>query len=262
MTNTGAQQSGSLLYLEYEIHQNKPGLLGAVTTLIGMLDINILTVTSIGDARRGFLLELPSRGKVRVLELALEEVEAIRITALRPPHLLDHIALRHGKRLHGVGENPKIYQFIRGELGVLVDFLGDTLVEGGQQILGIRGMPRVGKTEAAISACVYANKKWILLSSTIIRQSLRTELLLGEAQDCIFLIDGITSTSRGNSAHWALLEKVMALPTPKIIEHPDVFLRDGRFSVTFDCIIEIRNQPEDLIRIEEVATSFSSFDLS
>lgn len=262
MTNTSVQQSASLLYLEYEIQQNKPGLLGAVTTLIGMLEINILTVASIGETRRGFLLKAPTDRKVRALQLAMEEVEAIQVTALRPPVLLDRIALRHGKRLHLAGENPKTYQFIREELGVLVDFLGDTLVEGGHQIVGIRGMPRVGKTEAAIAACVYANKKWILLSSTIIRQSLRTELLLDESQESIFLIDGITSTSRGNAEHWALLEKVMEMPTPKIIEHPDVFLRDGWLSVTFDCIIEIRHRTDDVIRIEEVPTSFSSFDLS
>ncbi|MCL4419465.1 DUF3388 domain-containing protein, partial [Patescibacteria group bacterium] len=41
-------QVENLLYLEYNIQRNKPGLLGAVTTLIGMLGLNILTVTGIG----------------------------------------------------------------------------------------------------------------------------------------------------------------------------------------------------------------------
>lgn len=260
--DTRANRSENLLYLEYEIHQNKPGLLGAVTTLIGMLEMNILTVASIGEARRGFLLEAPSEGKVNALRNALMESEAIKLSALRAPHLLDYIALRHGKRLVLAGTNPPTFQFIREDFGVLVDFLGDTLLEGGNRIIGLRGMPRVGKTEAAIAACVYANKKWILLSSTIIRQSLRTELLLEESEDSIFLIDGITSTSRGNEKHWGLLEKVMKMPTPKVIEHPDVFLRDGRLKVAFDSIIEIRHRPEDVIRLEEVSVSFSSFDLS
>lgn len=248
--------------MEYDIQQNKPGLLGAVTTMIGMLDLNILTVTGIGQTRRGFLLEAPSNAKVRALREALIEVDAIKVTAFRMPTLLDRIALRHGKRLDLAEINPPTYRFVREELGVLVDFLGDTLLEGGNRLIGIRGMPRVGKTEAAIAACVYANKKWILLSSTIIRQTLRTTLLLDESENSIFLIDGITSTSRGNDAHWSLIQKVLHMPTPKIIEHPDVFMRDGRLEADFDFIIEIRHHEEDVIRIEDISTSFSAFDLS
>lgn len=244
------------------IQQNKPGLLGAVSTLLGMLEINILTVNGIGNNHRGFLLEYPSEGKVQALKAALDNVSSIRVTAFRSPSIFDRLALRHGQRLDMVESNPPTYRFVREDLGVLVDFLGDTLIEGGNQFIGIRGVPRVGKTEAAISACVYANKKWILLSSTIIRQTLRTTLMLDEAEDSVFLIDGITSTSRGVDAHWELLSRVMELPTPKIIEHPDVFLRDGRINVDFDLIIEIRNQPEDEIRIEDVSISFSSFDIS
>jgi hypothetical protein len=248
--------------LEYDIQQNKPGLLGAVTTLIGMLDLNILSVTGIGHTRRGLLLEAQSDAKVRALHEALIEVEAIKVTAFRPPTLSDRIALRHGKRLDMAEMNPPTYRFVREELGVLVDFLGDTLLEGGNLIIGIRGMPRVGKTEAAIAACVYANKRWILLSSTIIRQTIRTDLLLDLSDNSIFLIDGITSTTRGNKEHWSLLEKVLQMPTVKIIEHPDIFLRDGRLEVDFDFIIEIRHHEEDVIRIEDISTSFTAFDLS
>ena len=248
--------------MEYDIQQNKPGLLGAVTTLLGMLDLNILTVTGIGQTRRGLLLEVQSDAKVRALHEALIEVEAIKVTAFRLPTLLDRIALRHGKRLDMAEINPPTYRFVREELGVLVDFLGDTLLEGGNLVIGIRGMPRVGKTEAAIAACVYANKRWILLSSTIIRQTIRTELLLDESENSIFLIDGITSTTRGNDAHWSLIEKALQMPTLKIIEHPDVFIRDGRLEVDFDFIIEIRHHEEDVIRIEDIALSFAAFDLS
>ncbi|MHB8076165.1 DUF3388 domain-containing protein [Desulfosporosinus fructosivorans] len=255
-------QAENLLYLEYDIQQDKPGLLGAVTTLIGMLDLNILSVTGIGQTRRGLLLQVQSKTKVRALHEALIEVGAIRVTAFRPPTLSDRIALRHGKRLDMVETNPPTYRFVREELGVLVDFLGDTLVQGGNHVIGIRGMPRVGKTEAAIAACVYANKRWILLSSTIIRQTIRTDLLLDESENSIFLIDGITSTTRGSNEHWALLEKVLQMPTLKIIEHPDVFLRDGRFEVDFDFIIEIRHHEDDVIRIEDISMSFTAFDLS
>lgn len=252
----------NLLYLEYDIQRNKPGLLGAVTTLIGMLGLNILTVTGIGQGRRGLLLETQSEGKVNALFAALLEVDAIKVTAFRIPTQLDRIALRHGKRLDMAEVNPPTYRFVREELGVLVDFLGNTLLEGGNRIIGIRGMPRVGKTEAAIASCVYANKRWILLSSTLIRQSLRSELLLDESVNSIFLIDGITSSTRGNDAHWSLLEKTMQMPTIKVIEHPDVFIRDGRLEVKFDYIIEIRHQEDDEICMEDIAMSFSAFDLS
>jgi len=232
-----------------------------VTTLIGMLDLNILSVSGIGLTRRGLLLQVQSETKVRALHEALIEVGAIKVTAFRPPTLTDRIALRHGKRLAMTETNPPTYRFVREDLGVLVDFLGDTLVDGGNHVIGIRGMPRVGKTEAAIAACVYANKRWILLSSTIIRQTIRTELLLDESENSIFLIDGITSTTRGNNEHWALIQEVLQMPTLKIIEHPDVFLRDGRLEVDFDFIIEIRHHEDDLIRIEEISMSFTAFDL-
>ena len=236
--------------------------MGAVTSLIGMLELNILTVTGIGQTRRGFLLHCPCEEKILALQSALAQTEAIKVTAFRQPTLLDHLALRHGTRLDLAEINPPTYRFVREELGVLVDFLGDTLLEGGNRIIGIRGMPRVGKTEAAIAACVYANQHWILLSSTIIRQSIRTRLLDDELKDGVFLIDGITSTSRGNVGHWDLIKKVMDLPVPKIIEHPDVFIRDGQLEVEFDFIIEIRHNVDDVIQIEDIATSFSSFDLS
>jgi len=248
--------------LEYDIQQNKPGLLGAVTTLIGMLDLNIISVTGIGQTRRGLLLEVQAEAKVRALHETLNEVGAIKVTAFRPPTLSDRIALRHGKRLDMAEMNPPTYRFVREDLGLLVDFLGDTLLEGGNRIIGIRGMPRVGKTEAAIAACVYANKRWILLSSTIIRQTIRTDLLLDESEESIFLIDGITSTTRGNKEHWSLIQKVLQMPTIKMIEHPDVFNRDGRLEVDFDFIIEIRHHEEDVIRIEDISMSVNAFDLS
>jgi len=233
-----------------------------VTTLIGMLDLNIIMVTGIGQTRRGLLLDVQSEAKVRALHETLIEVGAIKVTAFRPPTLSDRIALRHGKRLDMAEMNPPTYRFVREDLGVLVDFLGDTLLEGGNRIIGIRGMPRVGKTEAAIAACVYANKRWVLLSSTIIRQTIRTDLLLDESEDSIFLIDGITSTTRGNKEHWSLIQKALQMPTVKIIEHPDVFIRDGRQEVDFDFIIEIRHHEEDVIRLEDIPMSVNAFDLS
>ncbi len=252
------------LYLEYEIKLNRPGLLGSVTTLLGMLNINILQVTSVGESRRAFLIECKDPVKIEVLAGCLSQVESINLTVLREPTLLDIIALKHGKRLKVSSTTPPTYCFIREELGLLINFLGDILKEGGNKVIGIRGMPRVGKSEASIAACVYANKKWTLISSTIIRQTMRTQLAEDECtDDTIFLIDGITSTSRGTPAHRELLDKILHGPGKKIVEHPDVLVRDGGYAVSlFDLIIELRNYPDQEITIQEISSSFSAFDLS
>ncbi len=252
------------LYLEYEIQNNRPGLMGSVTTLLGMLNVNILQVASVGDTRRGFLIESSEPQKIDALARTLSQVDSIKLTVLREPTLLDMIAVKHGVRLQVVSSDPPTYCFVRGELGLLINFLGDILREGGQKVIGIRGMPRVGKSEASIAACVYANKKWTLISSTIIRQTMRTQLSLEEsAEDLVFLIDGITSTSRGTPAHRKLLREVLNGPGIKIVEHPDILVRDGSYPPSiFDLIIELRNYPEQEIKIQEIASSFSAFDLS
>ena len=43
-------------YLEYEIQKNRPGLLGDISSLLGMLSINIITINGIDEDRRGLLI--------------------------------------------------------------------------------------------------------------------------------------------------------------------------------------------------------------
>ncbi len=252
------------LYLEYDIKVNRPGLLSSVTNLLGMLNLNILQVNSIGESRRGFLIECREREKIKVLAQTLVQVQSIRLTALREPTLLDMIALKHGKRLKIAATTPPTYCFVREELGLLINFLGDILKEGGNKVIGIRGMPRVGKSEASIAACVYANKKWTLVSSTIIRQTMRTQLAEDEsAAETIFLIDAITSTTRGTPAHRELLAQILRGTGLKIVEHPDILVRDGGYSIElFDLVIELRHHAGQEIKLQEISSSFSAFDLS
>ncbi|GAA3323776.1 hypothetical protein GCM10020331_049000 [Ectobacillus funiculus] len=48
-------------------------------------------------------------------------------------------------------------------------------------MIGIRGMPRVGKkTESIVAASVCANKRWIFVSSTLIKQTVRSQLIQDE----------------------------------------------------------------------------------
>ena len=45
----------SKYYMEYQILKDRPGLLGDVASLIGMLKLNIQTISSIENHRRGFI---------------------------------------------------------------------------------------------------------------------------------------------------------------------------------------------------------------
>lgn len=250
-------------YLEYLIHRNRPGLLGDVATLMGMLRINIVTVNGLTEDRRGFLLTAAPE-KIEMLQKAIGDIEDIEVTALRPPRAIDLVALRHGRSIVESQQVPPVYCFVRGELGLMIDLLGQILKENEGQILGIRGMPKVGKTEAAIASCVNASKRWIMVSGTIFRQTLRTHLNPEEtASDCVLLLDAITSTSRPLPEHGELVKEVLALPLPKIVEHPDIFVREGVLSSeAFRTIIELRREPDEVINYDRIASSSSAFDLS
>jgi hypothetical protein len=134
-------------------------------------------------------------------------------------------------------------------LGLLVDFLGEICKREGNQVIGIRGMPRVGKTESIIAGSVYAKKRWTFVSSTLLRQTVRTQLSEDELNpNNVYIIDGIVSTLRANEKHYTLLREIMAMPATKVIEHPDIFIRESEYTYdTFDTFIELRNNPEEEI---------------
>ena len=252
-----------MIYLEYRILNNRPGLLGDITSLMGLLNINICQVSGVSGDWRGFLLE-GNEQKISALKCSLDQIDNIEINAIRTPDSLDRIAIKHGTRLSPVNTQPLTYSFIRAELGLVIDFLGEILKKSGNLIIGVRGMPRVGKTEASIAGCVNANKRWVLVSSTIIRQNLRSSLTPEESStDCVLLLDGISTTSRGGEKHNSLVKEILTWPVPKIIEHPDVFLRDSNFGdVKFDWVIELRRQSGEEIKYQDISSSISSFDIS
>ncbi|WP_018133387.1 DUF3388 domain-containing protein [Effusibacillus pohliae] len=252
-------------YLEYHIHKNRPGLLGDIASLLGMLSINIVTVNGVEDANRGFLIRTNDRQKIAVLRTILRTIENITITALRQPTLLDRLALRHGRFIRREAENDKTYKFTRDELGILVDFMGELLKKQGHQVIGIRGMPRVGKTESIVAASVYANKRWTFISSTLLRQTVRHSLADDELGNdrMVYILDGIVSTMRSTEQHRRLVREIMRMDVPKVIEHPDIFVRETEYGWDlFDRIIELRNTEDEVITYETVQTGFNSFDVS
>lgn len=247
-------------YMEYKIHKNRPGLLGDIASMLGMLEINILTINGVEGQTRGLLLESDDDEKVLLLGQMLGKMDNIMLYALRPPRLVDILAVRHGRYIDRDCDNMKTFRFTRDELGLLVDFLGELFKRDGHQVIGIRGMPRVGKTESIIAGSVCSMKRWTVVSSTLLRQTIRSQLSGDEMNsNNVFIIDGIVSTLRSNEKHHQLLQEIMHMPSTKVIEHPDVFIKESEFNYDdFDIIIELRNNPDDEIVYDTFTTVYAA----
>ncbi|MGI6127257.1 MAG: DUF3388 domain-containing protein [Planifilum sp.] len=248
-------------YLEYHIHKNRPGLMGDIASILGMLSINIVTINGVEDRRRGMLLKTDNREKIDALQQILERVDNITITALRPPTLLDRMAIRHGRFLDRCLEEKRTFRFTRDELGLLVDFMAELMKRKGHQMIGVRGMPRVGKTESIVASSVCANKRWTFVSSTLLRQTVRSQLAEDEMNpDNVFIIDGIVSTLRATERHHTLVREILQMDSTKVIEHPDIFVRETEYTLDdFNVIIELRNYPEEEIAYDVLDSGFAAF---
>ena len=242
-------------YFEYHIHRDRFGLLGDIASVLGMLQINIVTLSGVEGMKRGFLLQTDDPLRIESLQQLLRKVSDITVTALRPPTLLDRLALRHGRLIERDYGEYKTYKFTRDDLGILVDFMGEHLKKSGHQVMGVRGMPRVGKTESIVAASVYAGKRWTFISSTLLKQTLRTDLDDDELndEDHVYIIDGIVSTLRGSEDHMRLVRRILRSNAPKVIEHPDMFVHKTEYSWSvFDRIIELRNALDEEITYESL----------
>lgn len=250
-------------YMEYKIHKNRPGLLGDIASLMGMLDINILTINGVEDRTRGMLLQTndDDDDKIEVMGKMLKKVDNITINALRTPRLVDLLAVRHGRYPERDSDDKKTFRFTRDELGLLVDFLGELFKRDGNQVIGLRGMPRVGKTESIIAGSVCSNKRWTIVSSTLLKQTMRSHLSAGELNpDHIYIMDGIVSTMRASDEHRMLVQEIMAMPSTKVIEHPDIFIKHSPFDYDlFDVIIELRHEPGEEINYDVVNSGYGDF---
>ena len=247
-------------YLEYEIQVNRPGLLGDIASLLGMLRVNIVTINSVdggndrseGSRHRGLLLTTDDDAQIERFEQIASTMETIKIKKIREPKLSDILAVRHGRYILSDTDDRKTFRFLRDELGVLVDFMAELFKEEGHKLIGIRGMPRVGKTESVVAASVCANKKWIFLSSTMIKQTVRNTLAGDEfSKDNIFILDGIVSRKATDERHLQLVREMMRIPSIKVVEHPDIFVQHSEYDIEdFDYIIELRTDHEQEITYE------------
>ncbi|MEN1969931.1 DUF3388 domain-containing protein [Lentibacillus sp. N15] len=252
-------------YFEYEIQDNRPGLLGDISSLLGMLSINIISINGVENSRRGMLLLSKKDEQITRLKSILQTMDTIKLTKLRKPKLRDKLAVRHGRYIHSDVDDRKTFRFVRSELGLLVDFMAELYKKEGHKLIGIRGMPRVGKTESIVAASVCANKRWLFVSSTLLKQTIRNNLIQGEYNsDNLYIIDGVVSTRRANEKHWQLIREIMQLPAIKVVEHPDIFVQSTEYELNdFDYIIELRSNTEEKITYEpqlNQENSLSMFD--
>jgi len=247
-------------YMEYAIAKNRPGLLGDIASLAGMADINIAAINGLKDNTRAMLLETNDDEKIELLGKILNKADHIRVKALRPPDFTDLLALRHGKYIEQSSDRCNTFRFLRNELGLLVDFLGEIFKKDGRQIIGFRGMPRIGKTESVIAGSVCANKRWILVSSTLFRQTIRNQLSGDEMnREHVFIIDGIVSALRADEKHRMLVREIMNMPSTIVVEHPDMFIREFHIAYEdFHALIELRNQPDEDIAYDALEQVFET----
>lgn len=242
-------------YLEYEITVNRPGLLGDISSLLGLLRVNIVTINGVfEDNRRVMLLRTEDDRQIERFALIARTMESIELIKIRKPRLHDRLTVRHGRFIDRSEEDSKIFRFVRKDLGVLVDYMAELFKEEGHRLIGVRGMPRVGKTEAVVAASVSANKKWVFLSSTMIKQTVRHRLQADEyGAQHIFILDGIVTRKAGDERHLQLVREIMSLPAVKVIEHPDLFVQHSEYTLDdFDTIIELRTDETEEIMYERL----------
>lgn len=241
-------------YLEYEITMNRAGLLGDVSSLLGLMGISIVTINGIDEGRRGLLIKSDSLDKVHRFENIVTEIDDISITKLRKPELRDRLAVRHGRYIEQDADDKKTFRFERDDLGLLVDFMAELFKEKGHKLIGIRGMPRVGKTESIVAGSVCAHKRWLFISSTLIKQTVRSSLIKGEYDsNHVYIIDGAVTARESSQKHQELVKEVMSLPAIKVVEHPDLFVETSDYEMSdFDYIIELRENKNQEIQYEEM----------
>lgn len=222
-----------------------------------MLSINISKISGVDEGRRGLLIFARDDEQIERLESILRMMDTIKLIKLREPKLRDRLAVQHGKYIQRDVDDKKIFQFLRSDLGILVDFLAELFKHNGHKLIGMRGMPRVGKTESIVAASVCANKKWLFVSSTLLKQTIRSQLIKEEYDhNNLFIIDGIVSTRRANEKHWQLVREIMRLPAVKVVEHPDIFVQNTEYAIDdFDCIVELRNNPDEEITYELIGNN-------
>ena len=94
-------------YLEYEITINRAGLLGDISSLLGMLELVLLQLMVLIKAK-GLLIKTDKLEKVERFEQIVKEINEIDITKLRIPELRDRLAVRHGRYIEQDADDKNV----------------------------------------------------------------------------------------------------------------------------------------------------------
>src|SRR5699024_12787775 len=97
-------------YMEYEIINNRPGLLGDVSSLLGNLGISINTITGVENRRRGLLVRTDELNKLRRFQLMSGYIDDINILKIRKRRMRDRLAVRHGRFINWAAGAKKVFQ--------------------------------------------------------------------------------------------------------------------------------------------------------
>jgi hypothetical protein len=88
----------------------------------------------------------------------------------------------------------------------------------------------------------------------LLKQTVRSQLAQDELSgQNVYIIDGIVSTLRSTERHDMLVREILRMDATKVIEHPDVFIRETEYTLDdFDYIIELRNHPDEVISYDRL----------
>src|SRR5699024_3245799 len=84
-------------YVAYKLQYNRRGLLGDVSSLLGILSIDIIMINGIEKSKRGMLLLSERDEHIERLKTILDKVDTIKVTKIRKSKLRDRLAVRNGK---------------------------------------------------------------------------------------------------------------------------------------------------------------------
>ena len=79
-------------YFEYEIQVNRPGLLGDIASLLGMLRVNIVTINGVDEGRRGMLLKAEKDESIERFISIVSTMENINVTKFRDAEIARSIS--------------------------------------------------------------------------------------------------------------------------------------------------------------------------
>src|SRR5699024_9930369 len=148
-------------------------------------------------SRRGMLITSMQNEQVTRLSSILNTMDTITVTKLRKPLLRDRLAVRHGRYIINDIDDHKTIRFIRDELGILVDFMAELYKNDCHKLISMRNMPSVGKTKSIVAASICANKRWLILTNTLLKRTVRIQLIYAEyKEDNIYIIDVIVPRKR------------------------------------------------------------------